>query len=79
MRAGHVYDGTLREANFTSITTHADAGVGTQVSRQVERLRVDGDVKTSGGIDKSLVQGQVVPAIVVSCTGMPPQGEAVLG
>ena len=41
--------GQLREASFTSITTHADAGVGIQVSRHVDRIRVDGDVKTSGG------------------------------
>ncbi len=60
-RGFNVYDGQLREASFASITTHADAGVGIQVSRPVGRLRVDGDVRTSGGIGKSLVKGHVVP------------------
>jgi hypothetical protein len=60
-RGFNVYDGQLREASFASITTHADAGVGIQVSRHVERLRVDGDVRTSGGVGKSLVKGRVVP------------------
>lgn len=67
-RGFNVYDGELREASFASITTHADAGVGIQVSRRIERLRVDGDVRTSGGIGKSLVKGRVeaLPAYAVS-------------
>ncbi len=30
-------------------------------SQHVDRIRVDGDVKTSGGIGKSLVKGHVLP------------------
>jgi hypothetical protein len=60
-RGFNVYEGELREASFASITTHSDAGVGIQISRHVERLRVDGDVRTRGGIGKGLVGGRVVP------------------
>jgi hypothetical protein len=71
----------LREASFASITAHGDAGVGIQVSRHVDRLRVDGDVRTSGGIGKSLVKGRVVPltAYAVSIQKSGEVGELWIG
>jgi len=36
-RGFNVYDGELREASFVSITTHADAGAGIQISRRLRR------------------------------------------
>lgn len=60
-RGFNAYDGSLREAHFASITTHADAGVGIQISRAVGKLTIDGDVTTTGGTGDSLVKGRVVP------------------
>jgi hypothetical protein len=48
---------SLREALFHSITTHADGGVGIQISRDLPRLSVRGDVTTQGGKSDSLVKG----------------------
>lgn len=59
-RGFNLYAGSLREACFHSITTHADGGVGIQVSRDLPHLKVDGDVTTHGGESDSLVKGKVV-------------------
>ena len=77
----NLYEGHLREASFASITTHADAGVPIQVSRPVERLRADGDVRTSGGIGQTLVKGHVVPlpAYAVSIQHDDDVGELSIG
>jgi hypothetical protein len=59
-RGFNLYDGNLQEALFRSITTHADGGVGIQVSRDLPRLSVKGDVTTQGGESESLVKGLVM-------------------
>lgn len=59
-RGFNVYAGNLREASFHSIATHADGGVGIQVSRDLPRLSVQHDVTTQGGESDSLVKGKVV-------------------
>ena len=77
----NLYEGHLREASFASIATRADAGVAIQVSRPVERLRADGDVRTSGGIGQTLVKGHVVPlpAYAVSIQNDGDVGELSIG
>ncbi|WP_202863577.1 hypothetical protein [Ornithinimicrobium avium] len=51
------YDGSLREARFTSIQTTGDGSMGIQVSKPLGHLVVTGDVTTSGGEGLSLVKG----------------------
>ncbi len=56
-RGFNVYDGTLQSASFTTIATHGDGSIGIQVSRELPRLVVGGDVSTRGGTGQSLVRG----------------------
>ena len=56
-RGFNVYDGTLESAEFDSIATHGDGAIGVQVSKPVGRIRVRGDVSTTGGEGTSLVKG----------------------
>lgn len=67
-RGFNVYDGTLRAAVFESITTHGDGSVGVQVSRELPKLTIRGDLRTEGGTGESLVKGVLVelPAIALS-------------
>jgi hypothetical protein len=67
-RGFNVYDGSLQEARFESITTHADAGVGIQISRNIGKLTIDGDVRTTGSLGDTLVKGKVIslPAYAIS-------------
>ncbi len=73
-RGFNVYDGSLDEARFESITTHADAGVGIQISRKIRKLTIDADVRTAGGAGDTLVKGKVtrLPAYAIS---IQPTGE----
>jgi hypothetical protein len=59
-RGFNLYAGSLQQATFHSIATHADGGVGIQVSRALPRLRVETSVTTHGGESDSLVKGKVV-------------------
>ncbi|WP_231444762.1 hypothetical protein [Brevibacterium zhoupengii] len=56
-RGFNLYDGSLAEANFESIATHADGSIGIQLSRPLPKLRVKGDISTEGGTGLSLVKG----------------------
>ena len=72
-RGFNLYDGSLEQARFQSITTEGDGSVGIQVSKPLGTLTVTGDVTTSGGEGLSLVKGvQVVLkaiALSVKATG----------
>ncbi|AIY00574.1 hypothetical protein ART_0975 [Arthrobacter sp. PAMC 25486] len=59
-RGFNVYDGSLQEAVFESITTHGDGSVGVQVSRELPALTIRGDLRTEGGTGESLVKGVLV-------------------
>jgi hypothetical protein len=59
-RGFNLYAGSLQEAVFHSINTHADGAIGIQVSRDLPRLIVKGDVTTLGGESNSLVKGKVM-------------------
>jgi hypothetical protein len=48
-RGFNLYAGTMKEASFQSIRTHADGAIGIQVSRELPKLSVAGDVTTVGG------------------------------
>ncbi|MEU5979796.1 hypothetical protein [Streptomyces sp. NPDC047315] len=56
-RGFNVYEGTLRHAQFDSITTTGDGAVGVQVSKDLPVLDIRGDLVTSGGVGASLVRG----------------------
>lgn len=60
-RGFNVYDGSLKEASFESITTHGDGSVGVQVSRELPLLRIRDDLRTEGGTGESLVKGVLLP------------------
>jgi hypothetical protein len=67
-RGFNVYDGTLNQATFDRITTHADGAVGIQISKPIGGLVVRRGIETFGGTGDSLVKGVVVtlPAIGLS-------------
>ncbi|MGA7172946.1 MAG: hypothetical protein WBR23_01365 [Candidatus Dormiibacterota bacterium] len=48
-RGFNLYEGKLRRAAFTDITTHGDGSVGVQVSKPLPTLEVAGDISTEGG------------------------------
>lgn len=56
-RGFNLYDGSLRCASFDSLATTGDGAVGVQVSRELPRLDIRGDLTTSGGTGASLVRG----------------------
>jgi hypothetical protein len=59
-RGFNVYAGTVRNAEFDRITTHADGAVGIQLSQPVGTITVHRGIETFGGIGDSLVKGVVV-------------------
>jgi hypothetical protein len=59
-RGFNLYDGSLKRAEFESITTHDDGAIGVQLSKPFGTIRIDGDVRTKGGEGDSLVRGKVV-------------------
>jgi hypothetical protein len=65
-RGFNVYDGSLNEAIFDSITTRGDGSVGVQVSRELPRLTITGSLRTSGGTGESLVKGVLLPLAAVA-------------
>lgn len=56
-RGFNLYDGSLREAEFETITTSGDGSIGIQVSKPLGSLKVRGNVETQGGEGMSLVKG----------------------
>ncbi len=75
-RGFNAYDGLIETAEFERIETHADAGVGIQISRPVTHLVVHGGITTHGGVGESLVKGVIkqLPAY-----GLSVQPGAVVG
>ncbi|MEV6769252.1 hypothetical protein AB0N05_11580 [Nocardia sp. NPDC051030] len=65
-RGFNLYDGTIGTAEFASITTHADAAVGIQLSRPMGDLIIHGGIETHGGIGQSLVKGEIVTLSAVA-------------
>lgn len=70
-RGFNVYDGSLREAVFESITTHGDGSVGVQVSRDLPTLTIRGDLRTEGGTGESLVKGVLVELSAIALSIKP--------
>lgn len=58
-RGFNVYSGSIEHAEFDRIITHADAGVGVQISRPLGRLIVHHSIETHGGVGDTLVQGVI--------------------
>jgi hypothetical protein len=67
-RGFNVYSGTIRNAEFDRIVTHADGAVGVQVSQPVGRLSFRRGIGTYGAVGQSLVKGvlQNLPATALS-------------
>ncbi len=59
-RGFNVYAGTVHDAEFERIVTHADGAVGLQISQPVGRIAVRRGIETFGGTGDSLVKGVVV-------------------
>jgi hypothetical protein len=59
-RGFNVYTGTVRDAEFERVVTHADGAVGIQVSQPVGRIAVRRGIETYGGSGDSLVKGVVM-------------------
>jgi hypothetical protein len=70
-RGFNVYDGTLNQATFDRITTHADGAVGVQISKPVGRLVVRRGIETFGGTGESLVKGVVVTLSAIGLSVKP--------
>jgi hypothetical protein len=70
-RGFNVYDGSLNEAVFDSITTRGDGSVGVQVSRDLPKLTVKGSLSTSGGTGESLVKGVLMPLSAIALSVKP--------
>jgi hypothetical protein len=70
-RGFNVYDGSLNEAVFDSITTHGDGSVGVQVSRDLPKLTIKGSLSTSGGSGESLVKGVLMPLQAIALSVKP--------
>lgn len=58
-RGFNLYDGSLQKAEFESITTFGDGGIGMQLSKPFGSITVMGDIRTKGGEGESLVRGKV--------------------
>ena len=59
-RGFNVYTGTVTQAVFDRVVTHADGAVGIQISQPVGRIVVRRGIETFGGTGQSLVKGVVV-------------------
>jgi hypothetical protein len=75
-RGFNVYDGTLNQATFDRITTHADGAVGVQISKPVGRLVVRRGIETFGGTGESLVKGVVMTLSAIGLS-IKPGGSAI--
>ena len=70
-RGFNLYDGSLREARFSSIATTGDGSVGIQISKPLGTLIVAGDVTTTGGEGMSLVKGVQMPLKAIALSIKP--------
>jgi len=70
-RGFNVYDGTLNQATFDRITTHADGAVGVQISKPVGRIVVRRGIETFGGTGESLVKGVVMTLSAIGLSVKP--------
>lgn len=59
-RGFNLYDGSLGEAEFQSITTYGDGAIGVQLSKPFGTITVEQDIRTKGGEGDSLVRGKLV-------------------
>lgn len=59
-RGFNLYDGSLKVAEFESITTYGDGAIGVQLSKPFGSVTVKGDIRTKGGEGDSLVRGKLV-------------------
>ncbi len=58
-RGFNLYDGSLQQAEFQSITTFGDGGIGVQLSKPFGSIVVHQDIRTKGGEGESLVRGEI--------------------
>jgi hypothetical protein len=59
-RGFNLYDGSLKKAEFQSITTYGDGAIGVQLSKPFGSITIAGDIRTKGGEGESLVRGKVI-------------------
>jgi hypothetical protein len=74
-RGFNVYAGTVKDAEFERIVTHADGAVGLQISQPVGKIKVRRGIETFGGTGKSLVKG-VVTELSAFAVSIKPGGAA---
>lgn len=67
-RGYNQYDGTVDDIALQSVTTYGDGSVAIQISKEIGKLTVKGDITTHGSTGNSLVKGVNVqlPAIPLS-------------
>ncbi len=70
-RGYNVYTGSVNDAEFDRITTHADGAVGIQISQPVGRMMVHRGIETFGGTGDSLVKGVVVKLSAIALSIKP--------
>ncbi len=70
-RGFNVYTGTVNNAHFERIVTHADGAVGIQISQPVGEIAVRRGVETFGGSGDSLVKGVVVRLAAIALSIKP--------
>jgi hypothetical protein len=70
-RGFNLYDGSLTDATFHSIVTHADGAVGIQIAKPLPNLVVRHGVTTHGGTGTSLVRGEQVQLQAVAISLKP--------
>jgi hypothetical protein len=73
-RGFNLYEGSLERASFSSIATTGDGSVGVQISKPLGRLKIEGDLTTSGDEGMSLVKGVQVQLKAVALS-IKPGGE----
>jgi hypothetical protein len=74
-RGFNVYAGTVRDAEFERVITHADGAVGIQIGQPIGRLVVRRGIETHGGVGDSLVKG-VVKQLPATALSIKPGGSA---
>jgi hypothetical protein len=70
-RGFNVYTGTVRQAEFDRIITHADGAVGIQISKPVGSIKVRRGIETFGGTGQSLVKGVVTTLSAIALSIKP--------
>lgn len=70
-RGFNVYAGTVNDARFDRIVTHADGAVGVQISQPIGQLLVRRGIETFGGTGESLVKGVVMKLSAIALSVKP--------